>query len=68
MANALKIVEEKLKKNSRLAHKSGSCALICLVSCDSIWVANVGDSRMLTISTKGEVAQLTRDHKPEEEI
>lgn len=53
-AEALKmsiaLLEEKLRKNPRIGSKSGSCALVCLISGDCCWVANVGDSRLLALS------------------
>ena len=65
LANSIKIIEEKLKKNARLAHKSGSCATIALISGQNCWVANVGDSRMLSITKDSQTFQVTKDHKPE---
>lgn len=63
---SLKNAEEKLKKNPRLSHKSGSCAVICLISGEEGWIANVGDSRAISINTNSEVNQISRDHKPED--
>jgi serine/threonine protein phosphatase PrpC len=64
LTNALATVEDRFKKNSRLAHKSGSCAVVCLISDKDCWVANVGDCRMLSFSRTSSVSQITRDHKP----
>jgi serine/threonine protein phosphatase PrpC len=52
-------------KNPRIAFKSGSCALICLLLNDKCWAANVGDSRLLSIDKNNNLAQITNDHKPE---
>jgi protein phosphatase 2C family protein 2/3 len=60
---ALSMLEEKLRKNPRIGSKSGSCALVSLISGDTCWTANVGDSRMLAVSSEA-VAQITKDHKP----
>lgn len=68
LRSSFKNVEEKFKKNPRLAHKSGSCGLVCLIAGKECWVGNVGDSRMLSIGANSEVMQVTRDHKPEDDI
>ena len=61
---AISALEEKLKKNPRIGNKSGSCALACLLSGDTCWIANVGDSRMLAVNSES-ITQVTKDHKPE---
>jgi serine/threonine protein phosphatase PrpC len=45
--------------------KSGSCALVCLIKNNKIYIGNVGDSRCLLIS-KSNIKQVTTDHKPDE--
>ena len=48
--------------------KSGSCALICLIVGDIIYIANVGDSRAILSYNGGEqIIPITIDHKPNEE-
>jgi len=68
LSYGLRTIESKLRKNTRLAHKSGSCATVCVLEGGQCWVANVGDCRMLSISQNNQVFQVTRDHKPEDEI
>lgn len=44
---------------------SGSCALVCLVIDNAVYIANVGDSRAVLSKHKGrEAAAITMDHKP----
>ena len=46
---------------------SGSCGTFLLI-CEETkmyYAANVGDSRILFINKKGEITQITEDHKPE---
>ena len=46
---------------------SGSCALICIIFDNKIYIANVGDSRAIISLNKGtKVRQLTVDHKPKD--
>ena len=67
LALALSQADLRLAQHLKMNNKSGSCALVLLVTPDKIWVANVGDSRLLSTDTSGKVAQVTSDHKPEVE-
>lgn len=55
-----------MKRNLQsVKDRSGSCAIILLVSEATIFVANVGDSRAILSSCFGEKAEnVSRDHKP----
>lgn len=45
--------------------RSGSCANVVLIVGDVCFVANVGDSRAVLSSNKGEeMTALSKDHKP----
>ena len=57
------------KNTKKLVDKSGSCALIALIINDTLYAINLGDSRAL-MSTDGgaNLYQITRDHKPNDEI
>ena len=45
--------------------KSGSCAIICLVTDTHCYVANVGDSRAIASQNNGKtIIPLSNDHKP----
>lgn len=56
-------------RNSKLEDKSGSCAVISLVANDVVYSINLGDSRALYSKDGGkEFIQITRDHKPNDEI
>ena len=60
-------VESKILQ---FGHKiqSGSCAVVCILSGNKYVIANVGDSRVIKISKSGAFEQVTRDHKPEDDI
>ena len=58
----------KLKCGEDLEHsdKSGSCALVCLLFDNKIYIANIGDSReIMSMNYGSKVKQLTNDHKPD---
>lgn len=45
--------------------KSGSCAIICVLTDSNIHIANVGDSRAIISKDNGRIIEsLSRDHKP----
>jgi serine/threonine protein phosphatase PrpC len=45
--------------------KSGSCALVCIMTENKIFIANIGDSRaIMSINNGTKIKQLTVDHKP----
>ena len=56
-------------KNNTLIDKSGSCALVMLIINDILFSINLGDSRALYSYDTGKyLYQITRDHKPNDEI
>ena len=55
--------------NGKLVDKSGSCATIALIINNILYSINLGDSRALYSRDGGkEFYQITRDHKPNDEI
>lgn len=49
--------------------RSGSCANVCMIVNETIYIANVGDSRSLMSTDCGSsIAILSRDHKPDDEL
>lgn len=47
--------------------KSGSCAIICILTETQAYIANVGDSRAIISKESGKVVEaLSTDHKPSE--
>ena len=54
-----------LDKKKELKDKSGSCAVILLLVDNTIYIANVGDSRCLLSMENGKkYIEVTKDHKP----
>ena len=52
-----------------MVDKSGSCAVISLIIDNTLYSINLGDSRALYSRDGGkELYQITRDHKPNDEI
>lgn len=48
--------------------RSGSCANVVMIVNQTIYVANVGDSRcLMSINNGTQIAVLSRDHKPDDE-
>ena len=55
--------------NNELLSKSGSCALITVISDNMCYIANVGDSRaILSVNNGKQIYQLTNDHKPNSKV
>lgn len=58
---------EEAKRNN--FDRSGSCALACIIIRDKCFIANLGDSRAVLSSNKGnKVFVLSKDHKPLDEV
>ena len=51
------------RNQAQLVDKSGSCALVCLVTESHLYIANVGDSRAI-LSRNSSIEQVTTDQKP----
>jgi protein phosphatase 2C family protein 2/3 len=63
--NGCDAAEQKFMERNKatIKDRSGSCAILLLLTEYKVWVANVGDSRAVLASDQG-VQQLSRDHKP----
>jgi serine/threonine protein phosphatase PrpC len=46
---------------------AGCTACVCLITPDTIFCANSGDSRAILVSKAGKVTELSHDHKPDNE-
>ena len=73
IGDAFKTVENQFYheavSNGKLVDKSGSCATIALIINNTVYAINLGDSRALYSRDGGnEFYQITRDHKPNDEI
>jgi hypothetical protein len=56
-------------KAKGILDKSGSCSLTAMIINDKVYMANVGDSRaVLSMNHGKKVVQLTKDHKPLDEL
>eukprot|EP00347_Sterkiella_histriomuscorum_P023809 403333314 len=62
--------EEFMKQNQhQIKEKSGSCACVVMIVDDTVYTANVGDSRAIMSMNNGQKSDsLTRDHKPSEDF
>lgn len=48
--------------------RSGSCAIVCVLTDQNAYIVNVGDSRAIISSENGSyVKALSTDHKPEDD-
>ena len=57
------------RSRNELVDKSGSCALVVLIINDALYAINLGDCRALMSTNSGQyLYQITRDHKPNDEI
>ena len=57
------------RSRNQLVDKSGSCALVVLIINDALYAINLGDCRALMSTNSGQyLYQITRDHKPNDEI
>lgn len=55
----------EFSKSSSYLDRSGSCAIAVFIHEDMCYVSNVGDSRAIMSSCKGDrVSELSLDHKP----
>lgn len=52
-------------KHPRAVQYCGSTACVVMQIENKLWVANTGDSRCIICNKKGEVKQITEDHKPD---
>ena len=56
---------EQAQQNKDGLEKSGSCAIILMIVNDICYIANVGDSRAILSSERGnKIIPLSLDHKP----
>lgn len=65
----LEAVEKFSNGNINMLDKSGSCAITCLFVDETVYIANVGDSRAFMSADGGNYnVMLSRDHKPNDEL
>ena len=62
----LDMQEEKEIKS--LAFNAGCTSCVCLITQDTIYCANSGDSRAVIANKAGKLTELSFDHKPENDI
>ena len=55
----------EIKEIKALAFQAGCTACVVLITGDSIYCANAGDSRAVLATKSGKVIELSHDHKPE---
>ena len=61
-------MEKKAMSYGKLKEKSGSCAIVLVIIDDTIYIANVGDSRAIISCDQGRIVYaLSKDHKPNDD-
>ena len=61
-----KLEMSDLRDLKSIPFAAGCTANVCLVTQDSIYCANAGDSRSILVSKSGKVTELSQDHKPDD--
>ena len=57
-------IKQKCKSEGEFDN-SGSCALVCILFDNKVYISNIGDSRaILSLNGGSKIKQLTNDHKP----
>jgi serine/threonine protein phosphatase PrpC len=60
-------LEDMEKRESRaIPFNAGCTSCVCLVTPDTIYCSNSGDSRAILVSKSGKVTELSHDHKPDD--
>ena len=62
----LDITEEREIKT--LPFQAGCTSCVCLITPDTIYCANSGDSRAVLVLKTGKIIELSHDHKPDNDI
>jgi len=62
----VKLDEMEKKECRALPFNAGCTACVCLVTKDTIYCSNSGDSRAILVSKNGKVTELSHDHKPDD--
>ena len=53
------------KEIKSIPFNAGCTACVCLITVDTIYCANSGDSRAVLVNKAGKVIELSHDHKPD---
>ena len=53
------------KETKAIPFNAGCTSCVCLITADTIYCANSGDSRAILVNKAGKVIELSHDHKPD---
>lgn len=56
---------QELREINSLAFQAGCTSCVCLITPDTIYCSNSGDSRAVLATKAGKVIELSHDHKPD---
>ena len=56
----------EVREIKQVPFSAGCTACICLVTPDTVYCANSGDSRAILVNKAGKVTELSHDHKPDD--
>ena len=61
----VKLEEMEKREAKGIPVNAGCTACLCLITTDTIYCCNAGDSRAILVSKNGKVTELSHDHKPD---
>ena len=61
-----KLEEMEKREVKAIPFNAGCTACVCLITKDTIYCSNSGDSRAILVSKSGKVTELSHDHKPDD--
>ena len=61
-----KLEEMEKREVKAIPFNAGCTACVCLITKDTIYCSNSGDSRAILVNKAGKVTELSHDHKPDD--
>ena len=62
----VKLEPIEIKESKAIPFNAGCTACVCLITPDTIYCSNSGDSRAILVNKSGTVTELSHDHKPDD--